>query len=294
MPNDVAQGTQGESNHWSAWQVEESTYKIYIEPLLKAIGDAITAEWFRPALETMGMTPEQAAGFELGWDTTAIVARPDDTENLRDLHDRLLISDEYMLTENGVPLDAMPDEEEYTRRFMQKVVLGAPTQIADPTVAKAIGLNIEVAPVAAGVNAEVAPGGQIEAAPQDSSGSNALPATQGQDTAPEPVPEGLVAAAELIVYDALRRAGGRLLTNQNRGQFKGTPRHELHTMISVEDVGAALADSFEFTDRVAVAFGVETNYFHQACYDHVKSLLTAGRRHDTHELYRSLRSVPRT
>ena len=42
MPKDVAEGTQGESNHWSAWQVEESTYKIFIEPLLKAVGDVIT------------------------------------------------------------------------------------------------------------------------------------------------------------------------------------------------------------------------------------------------------------
>lgn len=275
MPNDVARGTQGESNHWSAWQVEESTYKIYIEPLLKALGDAITEHWFRPALVAMGMTQDQADSFELGWDTTAIVARPDDTENLRDLHDRLLISDEYMLSENGVPEDAMPDEEEHTRRFLEKVVLGAPTLLADPAVAGALGLSIEVAPVAAGVDANVGAGGELEApepAPADT--SNNLPDTQGQEPDPQAVPEGLVAAAELIVYDALSRAGGRLLTNQNRGQFKATPRHELHTVIaSGSDSSALLEGSFEFTDRVAEAFGLDADELETELRHYVEGLL---------------------
>jgi hypothetical protein len=235
--------------------VEESTYKLFIEPLLKSIGDVLTENWFRPALVAMGMAPEEAERYELGWDTTAIVARPDDTENLRDLHDRMLISDDYMRSENGIPEDATPDEEEYTRRFLERVVLGAPTLLADPAVSGALGLSIAPAPAAAGVDATVTPGGELEP-PAPGPGPNALPATQGDQPQPDPVPEGLVAAAELIVYDALSRAGGRLLTNQNRGQFKSTPRHELHTMIPALDATEELLEgSFQFVDRVAEAFG---------------------------------------
>lgn len=258
MPADVAEGTQGEANHWSSWKVEEDTYKIYIEPLLKALGDALTEYWFRPALVAMGMTEEQAERYELGWDTTAIVARPDARETLESLYDKILISDEYMLAESGISEDAVPDEEERTRRFLEKVVLGAPTLLADPNVATALGLNIEIAPVAAGVEAEVGSGGELEA-PEPEPAQNALPATQGDEPEPEGVPEGLVAAAELIVYDALRRAGGRLLTNQNRGQFKDTPRHELHTVVdhpSLNPTGL-LEGSFQFTDRVADAFDLD-------------------------------------
>lgn len=284
MPKDVAEGTQGEANHWSAWQVEESTYKIYIEPLLKAIGDALTEHWFRPALVAMGMAPEAAEGYELGWDTTAIVARPDDTENLRDLHDRLLISDAYMLSENGVPEDAMPSEDEYTRRLLSKIVIGAPTLMADPNVAEALGLQIKVAPVAAGVDATTTPGGgQLEPAPpQDASGGgNNLPDTQGQEPQPADVPEGLVAAAELIVYDALRRAGGRLLTNQNRGQFKSTPREELHTVIEVGTGWSALMEgSLELTDPVADAFGLDRDTFLGAMRRYVRDRLRHGLPHD--------------
>lgn len=254
----TAQGTQNEANHWSAWQVSEDDYKIFIAPLLQAIGDPLTEHWMRPALIAMGVSPEQAQQEAIAWDTTEIVARPDDTENLRDLHDRILISDEYMLTENGIGTDAMPNEEERTRRMLEKIVIGAPTLLADPNVAEALGLDIEVSPVAAGVEAEVGAGGELEAPEPEPVPVNALPGTQGEQPDND-VPEGLVAAAELIVYDALSRAGGRLLTNQNRGQFKSTPRHELHTVIESPDLAPAglLEGSFQFTDKVAEAFALD-------------------------------------
>lgn len=308
MPKDVAEGTQGESNHWSAWQVEESTYKIFIEPLLKAIGDAVTEHWFRPALVAMGKTRDQAERFELDWDTTAIVARPDDTENLRDLHDRVLISDDYMLDQNGVPEDAKPDDTERTRRVLEKIVMGAPTLLADPNVAQALGLDIEVSPAAAGVEGTVengeleppeptptppalAPGTQ---APQD--GPGALPATQRQEPEPQPVPDGLVAAAELIVYDALSRAGGRLLTNQNRGQFKTTPRHELYREIPYEHTASAtvhslMEGSFQFADRAAEALGVDPARFQAAMSAYVYGVLRSRARYERRELTWALREL---
>lgn len=286
MPRDVAEGTQGESNHWTAWQVEESTYKIYIEPLLKAVGDAITEHWFRPALIAMGMSPEESERYEIGWDTTAIVARPDDRETLESLYDKVLISDEYFLTENGAPMEAMPSSEERTRRVLEKIVIGAPTLLADPNVAEALGLDIEVSPVAAGVDAEVGAGGELEV-PEPEPVPNALPgATPGTQ---DDVPEGLVAAAELIVYDALSRAGGRLLTNQNRGVFKSTPRHELHTMIGTDNALSLLEGSFQFVDRVAETFGRDDIQLTRDLAGYVEGLIIHRAPHDREYLRRALR-----
>lgn len=276
MPKDVAEGTQGESNHWSAWQVEESTYKIFIEPLLKAIGDVITEHWFRPALITMGMTPEQAARFELGWDTTAIVARPDDRETLESLYDKVLISDEYMLTESGVTTDAMPTSEERTRRVIEKLVSVAPTLLADPNVAKALGLDIEVSPVAAGVDAEVGAGGELEVPEPEPVQPRALPGTQGEE--PEGVPEGLVAAAEVLVKQALSKAGGRLLTNQNRGQFKDVPRHELYMHIRPSDLTGMV--EVQFATPVAEAFGMRRAVLAGGLSMYVEQLLKTGEAFD--------------
>lgn len=292
MPKDVAAGTQGESNHWSAWQVEESTYKIFIEPLLKEIGDAITEQWFRPALVAAGMDPEEADGYEVGWDTTAIVARPDDTENLRDLHDRLLISDEYMLAENGVPEDARPDDEEYTKRLLEKIVVGAPTLLSDPNVAGAMGLEITVAPGATGATGEVT-GGELEPTNTPAPEPRALPATQDQEPATDTVPDGLVAAAELLVFDALSRAGGRLLTREHRGQFTATPKHELHTVIAAADPGLLLRDSFQFSDRVADAYGINCVALDAVLLGYTRDLLAGGHAHDRSALTARLRLMDR-
>lgn len=279
MPKDVAAGTQGESNHWSAWQVEESTYKIYIEPLLKELGDAITGQWFRPALIAMGMTEEESERYEIGWDTTAIVARPDDTENLRDLHDRLLISDDYMCDENGVPEDARPNEEEYTRRLLERIVIGAPTLLSDPNVASAMGLQITVAPAATGAAGEIEGGELTPSAPEP----RALPATDTEEPEAEDVPAGLVAAAELLVFDALNRAGGRLLTRENRGQFKSTPKHELYLACSGYgpfDTDKLLEGSFQFVEPVAEAFSLDPAWLRERLYDYVDVRLIKRKAHD--------------
>ncbi|MFC8583466.1 hypothetical protein ACFUGD_02650 [Streptomyces sp. NPDC057217] len=278
MPRDVAAGTQGESNHWSAWQVEESTYKIFIEPLLRELGDGLTEQWFRPALVAMGMAEEQAATYELGWDTTKIVARPDDRETLESLYDKILISDEYMLTENGIPLDARPDDAEYTKRLLQKIVIGAPTLLSDPNVAQAMGFEVVVAPEATGASGEIE-GGELEPSAQEQ--PRALPATQ-EEPEPEEVPDGLTAAAELLVFDALSRAGGRLLTRENRGQFVSTPKHELHTVIQAPpfDAERLLEGSFQFVQPVAEAFGWDAVRLRERLEEYVSGRLLRQAGHD--------------
>lgn len=289
MPKQVAEGAQGEGNHWSDWKVEEDTYKIYIEPLLKAIGDALSEHWYQPALRADGRTPQQASTMELGWDTTSIVARPDSSETLESAYDKNLISDEYFLAEHGIPEDARPSDEERTRRFLEKVVLGAPTLLADPNVAAALGLDIEIAPVAAGVDAEVGAGGELEVPepePPALPGGRGLPNQGDSASEPEAVPEGLVAAAEALVFQALDRAGGRLLTNQNRGQFKDTPRHELYTHIRPAEPGDLV--DVRFADGVAAAFRMEPWELRRQLRAYTHFLLSSGQTHSRDDLRRYL------
>ncbi|MFD3535230.1 hypothetical protein [Streptomyces sp. NPDC058664] len=273
MPRDVAAGTQGESNHWSAWQVEESTYKIFIEPLLRELGDALTEQWYRPALVAMGMTTDEADRFEIGWDTTKIVARPDDRETLESLYDKVLISNEYMLTENGIPLDAMPSEEEREQRWLEKWVTSSPAILSEAGVAETLGMP-ELAAAQASAAKEEA---EAEREPEE---QRALPATQGQEPEPEGVPDGLTAAAELLVFDALSRAGGRLLTRENRGQFTNTPKHELHTVVAAAGRDDLLDGSFQFIEPVADAFGVSPGLFRMLLAEYTRALLDEGALHD--------------
>jgi len=231
----------------------------------------------------MGMTEEQATRYEIGWDTTNIVARPDDRETLESLYDKVLISDEYMLTENGIPVDAMPDEAERERRLLEKLVISSPAILSEPGVAEALGMPELAAAQASAVEEDSTP----ELPPGQ---SRTLPDTQNAKPEPEQVPDGLTAAAELLVFDALSRAGGRLLTRENRGQFTSTPKHELHTVISAAGrVDALLIDSFQFADAVADTYGWGHDEFRLALSAYVAERLTAGLPHDRNHLRRFLR-----
>jgi len=272
MPKPVAEGTQGDMNHWSAWQVSEDAYKVFIEPLLDRVGDALTEYWFRPALEAMGV--QNPENYVLAWDTSSIVERPGQVEDLNWLYENILISDDYRRAQSGVPDDAVPDEDEKRRRELMKLVEISPAILAegDGGVGQELfGLDMST------------PDPVIDVAPAIESGQGSdqqEPSRQGPPATDNEVPEGLVAAAELVVFDALSRAGGRLLTRQYRGQFASTPKHELHTVIPVTDVDALLEGSFAFTDRVAEAFGRNPGVVSATLSLYVRGLLYARTPHD--------------
>lgn len=285
MPKSVAEGTQAEANHWSAWQVDESTYKIFIEPLLDRIGDAVTEYWYHPVLKAMGET--DPSRYVLAWDTTGLISSPDQSADMKWLHEQGLISDDAMRTELGVTDGDAPDEAELQLRRLERIVVGAPTLAADPQIASLL-FGFEIAPAAAGVPGQIEGGQLVEPPPEPAPepGARGVPATRDDDP-----PEGLVAAAELLVYDALSRAGGRLLTREYRGQFASTPKHELHTVITTHSKSALLlmADSFQFADNVAQAYGLDAHAFGRALRTYTHDLLVKRTAHDREALKRALR-----
>jgi hypothetical protein len=96
------------------------------------------------------------------------------------------------------------------------------------------------------------------------------------------VPEGLVAAAEVLVMQALDRAGGRLLTNQNRGQFKDTPRHELYMHIRPADLTGMVR--IQFADNVAREFKVRKAVLASGLGMYVEHLLKTGEAYDRNDM----------
>lgn len=282
MPKDVAEGSQGDANHWGAWQIEELTYKIYSEPLLQRIADALTTHWFRPALVAAKVPDPEI--YVLDWDTSAIVKRPDATEDLNYLYENRLISGDYRREQSGIPESAVPTDEEIQNRILVSAVLASPALLEDPAVAEAtVGFELEAAP-----EPESAPAA-VPALPADTTGQRALPATQ------DDIPAGLVAAAELVAIDAFNRIGGRLLTASNRGQFADTQRHDLHTVIRVPDGdhGRLTAGSFQMVPRVAEVLGVPPEALRSALSTYVSAQLWAQRPHDPAIMTRYLREALR-
>lgn len=270
MPKTTAAGDEGEANHWSAWQIEETLFKVFVVPLLEALSDAVSQNWYRMTLIAMGVSEEEADRTILAWDTAMIVARPDQTEDMKWAWDNVLISDEVMLDSLGMSEDDKPDEEEYRRRTLTKLVAVAPTLLSDPNVAEGMDL-FEIEPEAAGVAPAPEPA-QIEAGGNGGNGERNIPDTRDN------VPEGLTAAAEVLVKQALSRAGGRLLTNQNRGQFKHVDRHELYQHIRPDDLTGLV--EIEFAGDVAETFGMQPAHLAGSLAMYVGRLLTTGEAYD--------------
>lgn len=278
MAKEIATGQMADANHWSAWQIEEGTYKIHVEPFLLKFGMALTREYYRPALRAMGMDPAQAEQMVLAWDITEVVARPDDKEDVKYLLESNLVSEDWVRSKYGVPDDAIPSEEEARRNLARVLATAAPSILENESVAEALGFEPTAQP------------GPVDGPqPVDEAVGNvrALPATR--DSEPD---EGLVAAAELVVFDALSRAGGRLLTRQYRGQFASTPKWELHTVIPQEGRESELMEgSFQFTDNIAHAFGVQPDLLRTELRHYVENRLQWGTAHEREILARHLRRI---
>lgn len=284
MPRELAMGELAGANHWSGWLIEESTYKIHVEPFLLKLGMALVKTWYRPALVAMGMSPQEAERFVLVWDITEVVARPDDKDDVKYLLENNLVSRDWVRGKFNVPDDAIPSDEEARLNLATVLATNAPTVLENASIAAVLGFEPTTGP-------DPASSGTADSGEAGSGTTNvrALPATSATPDADA----GLVAAAELVVFDALSRAGGRLLTRQYRGQFASTPKWELHTVIprGERDMDSLMADSFQFSDNVAHAFSLSPVGFRHALDEYVTGLLSRGQAHNRALLTGYLRTV---
>lgn len=253
MPREMALGELAQANHWSGWLIEESTYKIHVEPFLLKFGMALTKTWYRPMLSVMGeKNPDR---FVLAWNITEVVARPDDKEDVKYLLENNLVTADWARSKFDVPDDAIPSEEDERKNLARVLVQAAPTILENASIAEILGFE------ATGAGQE-APAIASTAEP---TGPRALPQTR--DNEPD---AALVAAAELVALDALGRAGGRLLTPAYRGRFKDVDRWALHTVIPTgDDYERLLEGSFQHTSLLASGTDMPLNRLEEALREYV-------------------------
>lgn len=236
---------KADMNHWSSWQVDESTINIHVAPLLSRMCDALTAGYVRAALQVIGEDPD---GYVLWYDTAMLTVEPDRQEDGMEMWEKGLISDDAARKSGSWGEGDEPDDEEYQRRFAEKMVGLDPSKIEWPDIRKAIGRGVEkweppTAP-AEGADQANAPAG---AATADKPGGGTpnpdnvrqLPTGAQRQQPPDRQDSRQAAAlrvgAHMAVQRALELAGKRLLTRANRDRFQDVPAHELHTKIRVGD-----------------------------------------------------------
>lgn len=227
-----SRGTGGGSSngvsHWGAWQIEEATIKLHVEPLLDVVVNALTMGYLRPLLDSTD-------GEYIIYDTSALRLRPDRSKEAFELYDRGTLSARALIRETGFAEDDIPTEDEFKRWLLIKVASGSatPEQVAAALAVLGVQLPVQAVPA-------------LESAPRE-----ARPAPSLEDHPVRDLPDAaaLLTGADALVLRALERAGNRL--RQGGQKPPGVPSFETHCHVKANGTAdAIMTDAFPTAARV--------------------------------------------
>lgn len=237
MPPEVLTG-QGDTNHWAAWQIDESAIKSHTEPLLNQIANDIAVGYLRPLLVDGGMSEAEAENFGIGVDTSEMRLRPNRSKEAMELWDRGELSTAAMLRETGFNGDDIPSPTERKEWLLRKIASGSasPEQVQAALTQLGVLLRLE--------SADAAEQGDTRESRPDPS------LTEHPETGTPDEGDRLAAAAEVMVFRTLERAGNRL-KSKAQARFPGVPAEDLYRyyQCSTETVGAILTDAWDKTSK---------------------------------------------
>lgn len=236
-------GTSNGVSHWGAWQIEESTIKMFVEPMLELVLNAITVGYIHPI--------EPNATDEIQGNTSALRLRPDRSKESIELWMAGALSTEKMLIENGFDPTDMPNDEELKAYFLRKIASGSatPEQVEAALEELGIPLNSARYSLEQGPTRETRPDPSLEDHPS-------RPRTPGED-APVAPSAALLAACDGLVYRALEKAGNRIINARTRGKDrdKSLDPFTVHCAQAINgQAPTLLADAFTFAPQVLAGF----------------------------------------
>lgn len=112
VPPEIVLG-MADVNHWTAWQVDDSTFRYHLEPLAQRMALALTKAWLRPTLEAAGFDGETARRLVYWYDPGELIARPNRADDAKAAYAAGALSRERFLESLGFDpeADAATDEE---------------------------------------------------------------------------------------------------------------------------------------------------------------------------------------
>ena len=110
----------GGTNHWAAWQIDESEIKYGVQPIVAIICHALTVGLLRPLLVEQGVPDSDL--YSVWYDTTLFLVRSDRSKDAQILHDRGVISDAVLRRENGFDESDAPDPDERMRTVVRDLI----------------------------------------------------------------------------------------------------------------------------------------------------------------------------
>lgn len=272
MPPEILTG-QGDTNHWSAWSIDESAIKSHTEPLLARIADDLANGYLRTMLIQDGMLPEEARSYGIGVDTTEMRLRPNRSEEALELYDRGVLNAATLVEETGFKQDNIQDEAEHKRWFLDKVASGQTTPEIVEAALREIGVNLEV---------------RVDPDPPEDRPDiqEARPTPSLNEHPRQDIPDindaALIASSEMLVYRALERAGNRL-RNKIQRKIPGVSAADtyLHYKVDTGTLDFVLEDAWSPVALFAEKYGANPERL-TACLDsYTRAILVEQAPHDT-------------
>lgn len=224
LPKEVITGT-GDMNRWGAWQVEESSIKVHIEPKLEMLAGLITREYLQPGLgdETLVVTV----------DTAILRLRPNRSKEALELNDRGILNTSATLRETGFDpeTDVMSDEE-FERWALRKMLLGSWSPEMIYAATKKLGIKLDMPEPTDSAMREKRPEPSLKEHPTQEPPEKSVSDGTRQDDVPLAASATPVCAA-MLAYRAMERAGNRLRTLAANKPDSSIPSHSVHTVVKV-------------------------------------------------------------
>jgi hypothetical protein len=90
IPPEILTG-MADANHWTAWQIDNSTFRHHLEPSIRLMVDALTSSFLRAALKASGFPGELLKRVRIWYDAGQITENPNRRQDALDALDRILI-----------------------------------------------------------------------------------------------------------------------------------------------------------------------------------------------------------
>lgn len=298
---------QGKSNHWSANQIGEDGVKLFIEPVVTRICDAITRGYLKPMLDAMKV---DSSKYTFWYDTSPLTTRPNRFEDALQLYNLGVISAQALRDAGNFSEDDNPDEKERQLQLAVEIAKLNPALLQTKAWADLLDLPPDEAAQQAQQAQQDAAQKQLEAQQVQQAGGEDPSMADNGGTAPDtpsggpsPAQQGLTAAAALVpgaeqvVLRAFELAGGRLLDRNSRGRYADVPRHEIHTRVHPADRQHArrlLDGAFTHVPSLAGAYDMPADDLQHLLSEYCTELLVRGYAHETEYLREFLARARRT
>lgn len=123
LPKEVLLGL-ADANHWTAWLIDDTTYRSYVAPDADEITRAWTKGYLLPELDerfaSTPIPPDLRRRIRFWVDPESLVADPDETDKVFKAHEAIIISDQGARGRLGISETEAPSPEEWERRAVAK------------------------------------------------------------------------------------------------------------------------------------------------------------------------------